>query len=214
MKKFGRCKKKKKKQQAGLRTLVASEKLDGMDEPRVQRRRPPHPRRAGATLGGRRGEPQRRRLLAGGPRPGPRRDADRVGVAMLVVLEVVALEEGQRPRGVVHGDSPDGPRERQVLQAAAGGRVLRRDGLGAVQELECAAELVMLVVVVVMAMAMAVAVSCRRDGRLLVEAAGTAANPATRYRRRGGSSDGRTCTCRRRRRGGGRGGFKSSFPKP
>lgn len=133
---------------------------------------------------------------------------------MLVVLEVVALEEGQRPRGVVHGDSPDGPRERQVLQAAAGGRVLRRDGLGAVQELECAAELVMLVVVVVMAMAMAVAVSCRRDGRLLVEAAGTAANPATRYRRRGGSSDGRTCTCRRRRRGGGRGGFKSSFPKP
>lgn len=43
-------------------TFVAAEELDGVDEPRVQRGGPPHPRRPGAPLQPRHGGPGRRAL--------------------------------------------------------------------------------------------------------------------------------------------------------
>ena len=110
---------------------MSPEQLDGVDEPRVQRRRPPHPRRASAPLRRRAREPERG---LGGPRPAGVAHADRV-VAMRVVVVVVrvALEEGERLRGAVHGDAPDGPHRGEVPDAAA---ALREDGLRVVQERE------------------------------------------------------------------------------
>ena len=111
---------------------MAPEQLDGVDEARVQRRRPPHPWRARAPLRRRPREPERG---LGGPRPGGGVAADRV-VAMRVVVVVVALQERERLRGVVHGDAPDGPHGRQVPAEAAAGAALGEDGLGVVQKRE------------------------------------------------------------------------------
>lgn len=114
---------------------MSPEQLDGVDEPRVQRRRPPHPRRARAPLRRRAREPERGGL--GGPRPagGVAHAGDRVVAIMLVVVVRVALEEGKRLRGVVHGDAPDGPHRGQVPEAAAAA-ALREDWLRVVQERE------------------------------------------------------------------------------
>lgn len=170
---------------------MASEQLDGVDEARVQRRRPPHPWRARSTLRRRPREPERGGL--GGPRPGAHA-ADRV-VAMRVVVVVVrvALQERERLRGVVHGDAPDGPHGGQVPAAAA----FREDGLGVVQEREDAE------------------VGVRRARRhlmmmVLVRAARRVVSHGCR-RRRGGEGEGgrgrdssrRRGCCSRRRGGGG-----------
>jgi len=109
---------------------VAPEQLDGMDEARVQRRRPPHPGRARSPL---RRRPREAERGLGGPRPGG--VADRV-VAMRMVVVRVALQEGERLRGVVHGDAPDGPHGGQVPAEAAAAAALREDRLGVVQERE------------------------------------------------------------------------------
>jgi hypothetical protein len=139
---------------------VAPEQLDGVDEPRVQRRRPPHPGRARAPL---RREPERGR--GGQPRPG--RADDRV-VAMRVALQEVE----ERLRGVVHGDAPDGPRGCQVPAEAAAAALREEDGLGVVQEREAhqvgvgaRRRHLMVVVVVVRAGRRVVPHGCRRRGR-------------------------------------------------
>lgn len=171
------------------RTLVAPEQLHGMDEARVQRRRPPHPWRARAPLRRRPREPERRGL--GGPRPGGvAHDGDRVVAMRVVVVVRVALQEGERLRGVVHGDATDGPHGGQVPAEAAA--ALREDGLGVVQEREAgqvgvrARRHLMMVVVL-------------RAGRRVVVSRGC-------RRRRGGEGEGggrggrRGCSRRRRRR--------------
>jgi hypothetical protein len=81
----------------------------------------------------------------------------------------VALEEGERLRGVVHGDAADGPHRGQVPEAAR----VRQDGLGVVQEREGGAEVVTR------------AVMMRGDRRVMEAAADDSC------RRRGGDGHGR-----------------------